>query len=519
MDIVLYMRYSSDRQNEQSIEGQERICTAFCKAQGYNIVNKYIDRATSAYHDSAKRLEFQRMINDSEKHQWQGIVVYKLDRFARNRYDSAVYKARLKKNGVRVISATENISDNPEGVLLESVLEGMAEFYSKELSQKVSRGMTETALKCNSCGGHIPLGYKIENKKFVIEPITAEYVKTAFKMYADGYSIAEIYNIFNDRGYKTSKGKDFNKNSFRGMFKNEKYIGVYKYKDIRIENGIPAIIDMETWNKVQEKLKENAQAPARSTALVDYVLSQKLFCGHCGRNMNGESGYGNNGECYHYYACSGRKHHRDCKKKNIKKDYIERVVAEETMKLLNPETIEYLAEETVRANRAEIKKNTLLPILQQKINDIEKSINRLLKLVEDGAESSTLSKRLSDLEKQKVSIQRQLLKEQHSVVLLDKKQIIFWLSRFVDGDINDSEYRRHLIDLLVNCVYIYDDPDGGTTIDIAYNITPEKHSKLTLSDIEKSKKNSTFSLSGPPKKSCFYSSFFHYVYFLSALKN
>ena len=133
MDVVLYLRYSSDRQNEQSIEGQMRVCKQYCEANGYNITDMYIDRATSAFHDTEKRLEFQRMIKDSDKHLWNAVIVYKLDRFARNRYDSATYKAKLKKNGVRVVSATENISDNPEGVILESVLEGMAEFYSKEL--------------------------------------------------------------------------------------------------------------------------------------------------------------------------------------------------------------------------------------------------------------------------------------------------------------------------------------------------------------------------------------------------
>lgn len=108
----------------------------FCERQGYNVVGEYIDRATSAYKETAKRTNFCRMIRDSSNGLWQGVVVYKLDRFARNRYDSATYKVRLKKNGVKVISATENISDSPEGVILESVLEGMAEFYSKELSQK-----------------------------------------------------------------------------------------------------------------------------------------------------------------------------------------------------------------------------------------------------------------------------------------------------------------------------------------------------------------------------------------------
>ena len=153
MNVVLYLRYSSDKQTEQSIEGQDRVCSAFCKSNNYKIVGKYIDRATSASKDTEKRLEFLQMVKDSERKQFEAVIVYKLDRFARNRYDSAVYKNKLKKNGVRVISATEIISENPEGIILESVLEGMAEFYTMELSQKVKRGMNETALKCNATGG------------------------------------------------------------------------------------------------------------------------------------------------------------------------------------------------------------------------------------------------------------------------------------------------------------------------------------------------------------------------------
>lgn len=118
MDVVLYLRYSSDKQNEQSIEGQMRVCKAFCERNNYRIIESYIDRALTASKNTEKRENFLRMIKDSERKSFQGVVVYKLDRFARNRYDSAIYKNKLKKNGVRVLSATENISENPEGVIL-----------------------------------------------------------------------------------------------------------------------------------------------------------------------------------------------------------------------------------------------------------------------------------------------------------------------------------------------------------------------------------------------------------------
>ncbi len=494
MDVVLYMRYSSDRQNEQSIEGQHRICKKFCEQMGYNIVDVYIDRALSAFHDSAKRVEFQRMIADSDKRQWQGIVVYKLDRFARNRYDSATYKARLKKNGVRVISATENISDNPEGVLLESVLEGMAEFYSKELSQKITRGMYESAHKCQSIGGTIPLGYKVENKKLVIDPLTAPIVQEAFQRYADGETVAAICESFNNRGFKSSRGSAFNKNSFKSMFKNVRYIGTYTYKDFQVENAIPAIIDQDLFDAVQRRLKSNEKAPARTKAVVDYILSQKLFCGHCEMPMTGECGTGRNGKHY-YYICSGKKRFHNCKKKTHRKDDLEYTVAKAAMELLNPETIEYYADLAVKANEEEMSNNTLIPSLEQKIKEIDQSVSRLLTMVEHGAESHALAARLNELEKEKRAAEKRLLKEKSVVIEFDREMVIYWLTKFTEGDINDPEFRRHIIDMLVNCVYVYDNPDGTTELDIAFNLTSGRHSRVTL---EEAKSGSVFSLTPPP---------------------
>ena len=146
MTGVIYARYSSDNQREESIEGQIRENTAFAEKNGIVIVGHYIDRAVSAKTDN--RPEFQRMICDSAKKTFDVVIVWKLDRFSRNRYDSAKYKAALKKNNVRVVSATEAISEGAEGIILESVLEGMAEYYSADLAEKVTRGLTENAWKC-----------------------------------------------------------------------------------------------------------------------------------------------------------------------------------------------------------------------------------------------------------------------------------------------------------------------------------------------------------------------------------
>lgn len=483
MRVVLYMRYSSDRQTEQSIEGQNRVCTAFCEQQGYEIVDRYIDRATSAFKDTDKRTEFQRMIRDSEKQLWEGIVVYKLDRFARNRYDSATYKARLKKNGVRVISATENISDNPEGVILEAVLEGMAEFYSKELSQKITRGMFESANKCHSIGGHIPLGYKIENKKLVIDEAGAAIVREAFDLYANGATVAEICDTFNTKGYRTAKNAEFNKNSFRSMFKNERYIGIYKYKDLRIEGGVPAIVDKDIFAIVQKKLSKNAEAPSRGKAKIDYLLSQKLFCGHCGSLMTGESGTGKGGTTYFYYTCGKRKREHTCDKKPLKKDFIERAVVEDALTLLTPETIDELADIAVNESIREMEENSIIPALKDQLHDTERSINNLVKMVEKGVESDTIADRLKELEKEKRAIEKRLVVAQDDYVLLEKDHIVWWLSEFCNGDIEDEEFRRHIIDLLVNSVTVWDEPDGWYKITSVYNLTSNKTKTFRCSDL------------------------------------
>ena len=160
---VIYARYSSERQTEQSIEGQIHVCEEYAKQNQILILDTYIDRAMTGTNDN--RPDFKRMISDSEKRNWNYILVYKFDRFSRNKYETAIHKRTLKEHGVKVLSATEHIPDSPEGIIFESMLEGYAEYYSAELSQKVRRGMNETRRKGNYTGGHLLYGYKKDGKK------------------------------------------------------------------------------------------------------------------------------------------------------------------------------------------------------------------------------------------------------------------------------------------------------------------------------------------------------------------
>lgn len=474
----LYLRYSSSNQTEQSIEGQMHVCQDFCKRHNIRIVEMYIDRATSASKDIEKRVEFLKMIKDSEKGNFNAVIVYKLDRFARSRYDSATYKYRLKRNGVQLISATENITQDPEGIILESVLEGMAEFYSAELSQKINRGMRESAMKHNSIGGAIPLGYKTVDKKLVIDETTAPIVREAFQMYADGESVAEICRTFNNRGYKTSKGTRFGKSSFTKIFRNEKYIGVYKYHDYRAEDVIPPIIDKDLWDRVQVRVGKIKKAPARNKARHTYLLTGKLFCGHCGSAMNADG----NSQGYLYYRCYGKKNlDKQCNKRNMEKNLIERLVAQDAMSFLTDEYIEKIATIACDRNKQEIESDSPIPVIRDRIRQVDVSLNNLLKAIETGSAPDMLVKRMGELETEKKDMEVQLKKEMAHQVYIDKEQVIFWLEKFREGDINDEEFCQTVIDLFVNSVTVWDEPDDKFKITIAYNLTsiPQKTYRLS----------------------------------------
>lgn len=240
MRAVIYARYSSDNQREESIEGQLRDCNEYAKYNDIEIVGQYIDRAFSAKTDD--RPDFQRMIADSSKKLFDVVLVWKLDRFARNRYDSAFYRYSLRKNGVKIISVKENISEGPEGIILESMLEGMAEFYSANLSQNVKRGFRENALKAKWNGGSVPLGYKIVDHKLAIDEEYSPIVALAFQLCADGYTAKKVYSYLKEKGFRRPNGKEIAYNTVLYMLSNRTYIGEYNHSGVVLENGVPSIV-------------------------------------------------------------------------------------------------------------------------------------------------------------------------------------------------------------------------------------------------------------------------------------
>ena len=453
MKGVIYARYSSDNQREESIEGQLRECKAFAEKNDIQIVDTYIDRALSARTD--RRPDFQRMIKDSAGRKVEVVIVWKLDRFARDKYDSAHYKRILKNNGVKVVSATEAISAGAEDILLESMLEGMAEYYSAELSEKVTRGLTENALKCKYNGGTLPIGYMIDSEQyFQIDPLTAPAVLDAFKHYADGASMREITDEMNLKGVRTKRGGKISINSVTRMLHNRKYIGEYRYNDIVHSNGIPAIVPEDLFNRVQECMAANKKAPAKHKAEDEYLLTTKLFCGKCQCYMVGESGTGRN-KVHRYYKCASVKNHKGCDKKTVKKEWIENLVIEQIKKLIfDDELIEKLADTVMKLQS---KENTALPLLKKRFADTQKSIDNMLDAIQQGILTASTKERLESLEKQKSELSVQIIKEEMAKPTLSREQIIFWFHRFRKLNTKRLDHRRRLIDSFVNAIFLYDD--------------------------------------------------------------
>ena len=458
MTAVIYARYSSDSQREASIEGQLRDCKDYAERNNITIVGTYIDRAYSAKTDD--RPEFQRMVKDSARKIFDAVLVWKLDRFARNRYDAVFYKRQLEKNSVHLVSVMEPISDGPEGIMIESLLIGMAEYYSAELAIKVARGERENALKCKYNGGVVPLGYVIgkEDRLYHIDPETAPIVQEIFTRYADGEPAEKIAASLNERGLRTRTGKPFVKNSFFQIFKNRRYIGEYSYKDIVIPGGVPAIVDQALFDRVQERFAKNKIAHGRpAKEEVNYLLTTKLFCGKCGTLMAGESGTSHMGNVYHYYKCgrAKRRGKENCDLRAIRKEPLERFVVDTALKIIfNTEIIDHLADLILEA---QAKENTRLPALRSQLRDVEKRLSNLLEAIGQGVLTPTTKQRLDELEARRDALNASILEEELQRPALSREQILFWFEQFRQRDMNNPAYHRQIIDNFVNSVYVFED--------------------------------------------------------------
>lgn len=418
---VVYARYSSDNQTEQSIEGQLRVCKEYAERNDILIVDTYIDRAMTGTNDN--RPDFQRMLRDSYKKEWDYVLVYKFDRFSRNKYETTIHKHTLQLNGVKVLSAMENIPDSPEGVILEALLEGMNQYYSAELAQKVKRGMNESRLKGNFAGGKLPYGYKLDGKKIVIDEAKAETVRYIYKQYSLNFPVRAIINDLAEKGI-LSNGKPFKQNNIYKILKNERYTGIYKIEDKVYDKYYPQIIDKETFQTVQEKNKENHYG--KYSIKTVYLFKNKLKCGYCGMPISAECARTRNGTKLNYYKCRGIKKYRNgCIKETIRQEVLEEFLLDTIIsELANPKTLDIIVKNLMDIQNNLAKQNSSLNILIEDKKKAEHSLKNILSAIEQGIINKTTNKRMQELEQQIEDLDRKILIERSKTkVLISEEEI------------------------------------------------------------------------------------------------
>ena len=438
------------------------------------------------------------MIADSSKGLFEIVLVWAFSRFSRDQYESAVYKHQLKKNYVKVLSATENIPDGAMGDLMEKLVEAMDQYNAEEIKAKTSRGRIGVALKGKHVGGRPLLGYNVNpDKTYYINEYDAETVRIAFDWYASGKSYSQIIDELNRQGRKTGAGKSFGKNSLHELLTNERYIGIYTYNKIpntdgprnshasrpndeiiKIENSIPPIISKECWDKVQRRIVTNKHAPAAHKAKIDYLLSGKLFCGECGGAMVGQSS-GNHIK-YGYYECSTKKRLRTCKKSNVKKELIERAVIDFTQQYI---LIDKVCDQLVSLVHEELLKEEdnegKIKAIQKQQHRNQTEINNVVDAIKKGGYSEILAKTLEELEHERDALNKQLdaARFYHSNVKT-KEVISAWLKKFSSGG-GDSEVYKNMVDIFINSIFVF---ENGNAV-ITYNWPDSGEHKIKLSDI------------------------------------
>jgi len=389
MRAVIYARFSCSRQREASIEDQLRVCHEWCAREGHEVVAEYCDRAASGRTD--ERPEFQRMVENAGESEL--CVVYMMDRFSRDIYDAPIYKKRLRDHGVKVVSATESMPDGPEALLMESIYEAMAAMESAHTSQRTRRGMEGNALKCLHNG--VPVfGYRFgDDGRYEVDEQQADIVREVFARRCDGESPTSIARDLASRGVKTSHGRPCSHAMVAAMLKNEKYVGTYSWGGVRVENGMPAIVDREVFNMAQRVRSRKVRGDEEWG---DYAFAGRGVCMNCGMNLVGTSAHGSSGRRYDYYRC-GRK----CGCKPVRADWLEHAVVDELRGMLaNRETAHEIAIrvcEGVTDGQAKAKADAA----RRSATEAQRGIENIMAAIEAGMPYADVADRLAQLKLQR----------------------------------------------------------------------------------------------------------------------
>ena len=471
MTGVIYARYSEGpRQTDQSIEGQVDDCRAYARNKGIDIVEIYADRHVSGKSVDGRN-EFKRMMHDADQHKFDCIIVWKVDRFGRSREDIAVNKIRLKKAGVLIMYAKEAVPDGPEGILLESLLEGLAEYYSADLRQKVIRGHSESAKKGKWTAGRLPIGYKKDNdQRIILDPKAADCVRGIFRMCISGHSLKDMQQYLLECGIASRGGTVPSKSVVERILRNEKYTGKFSFRDIEIP--APIIIDRATFDEAQRHF-HTGRNNAAGRAVVSYLLSGKCYCAYCGSLLVGECGTGKSGRMYHYYKCANAKRGKKCALKAIPQKKLENLVVEHTIAdVLTDDLIDMLVDKIMEIQKKRQDEDPTI-ILKKRLEDNRKRQEALATAIENGG-ARVLVQRLATLEAEENELLVQISRNEIKHPVIPAELVRGWLLSFKAGDKDDPEFRKKLLHTFVSNVIVKND-----SVTIFYNIEKEPNSRCS----------------------------------------
>ena len=452
---VIYARYSSHSQRDVSIEQQVNECRKFAEEMNIPITNVYADRAISGRTD--KRPQFQQMMKDANSGAFGCVICWKSNRMGRNMLQAMYTEDTLNQLGIRCLYVEEDFEDTAAGRFALRNMMNVNQFYSENMAEDIRRGMMDNAAQCK-VNGYIPFGFKKgEDGRFAIDEDKAVIVREVFRRVSEGENYISIVKDLTARGIRTARGNEFGRTSLQKMIHNEKYRGVYEFADVRIENGIPRIVDDELFYRVQEavKTKKNPEGIIRNYG--DYLLTGKLFCGHCKSPMVGISGTSRTGSLHYYYKCQKKHRTKDCKKKNVRRDDIETAVAKALYNYaLSDEAIERVADFTVEHFKKK-KEDSGINLLESELAGVEKSLANILKAIESGIINETTQERMLQLENERKNLKGKLALAKADYVPVSREAVVAGMKRLRGGDITNTRYRMKLFDFFLRAVYVYDD--------------------------------------------------------------
>lgn len=460
---VLYLRYSSENQTENSIEGQRRECQAYAKQNNIQVIGEYVDRAKTGMSDD--RPDFQRMIRDSSGQSFGNVIVWKSDRFARDMADAINYQRKLMDNGVKLLSVTEPNLDGPIATLMSAFSLGINQYYSEELSVKVKRGVRENVINGKAIGGKTPFGYDADKDgHYVINPIEGPIMQDVFRMYGiEKKSMHEIVTKLDREGKRQKNGKPISHGLLERAIKSEKYIGVLKCDGAWNDKAIPPLVSKALWKNCQERRKDYAHHYRKRANQDAYWLSGKVFCHECGGELHGECGRSANGKTYLYYKCENAKKGK-CKMKAIPKMELEDEVARTLLAILSESN---LAKPIANAIcEMQSKGSPALMAIDRRITEVTTEINNVMSAIKMGIVTDSTKDELLKLESEKKELENKRAEESLGTHRYSREQIEMALKTLAGRAINDVRQRRSLLDAFVKRVEVWED----RSLSIEWNI-------------------------------------------------